>query len=50
MSTNDFMTGFIMLVLGYILGKLVLEATQEERERRRIKRDWEVQHKKEYVE
>lgn len=50
MSPNDFMIGFIMLVMGYILGKLILEVTQDERERRCIKKAWEAQQKKEHKE
>jgi predicted Ser/Thr protein kinase len=46
----DYMLGFIMIVMGFILGKLVQELTQEERERRRIKKAWEAQHRKEWKE
>lgn len=46
MTQTDFMIGFMMLVMGYILGLCVIEATQEYREKNRIKRDWEAMKRK----
>jgi hypothetical protein len=40
MTTTDFMTGFIMLVMGVILGKCIQEATEDYRAVKKIREDY----------
>jgi hypothetical protein len=47
MTPGDFLTGFIMLVTGYILFISVMEYTEDYRERKRIYKDWEKMKSKE---
>jgi hypothetical protein len=50
MTTTDFMTGFIMVVMGVILGKCLLEATEDYRAVKKIREDYrkEQQRKKDW--
>jgi hypothetical protein len=50
MTTTDFMTGFIMLVMGVILGKCIQEATEGYRQTKKIRDDYrkEKQRKKDW--
>ena len=47
MTPIDFMTGVIILVMGYILGICVQEITADYREKKRTIREWKQMKKKE---
>lgn len=46
MTQTDFMVGFMIVVMGLILGQLLKEVTEDYREWKRIKRDWEAMKRK----